>query len=352
MSKTVKVGTVTIGGGNPVSVQSMTNTKTVDTQSTLEQIERLAGAGCEIVRVSVPDNESAVALKSITLESPLPVVADIHFDYRLAIESIRNGAAKVRINPGNFGQEWKIVETVKIAKEHNVPIRVGANSGSIDQNFSHLCRVTALAESALAQVRLLEKAGFEDIIISVKASSVSETVEATRYVSEKVDYPLHLGVTEAGFGLDSIVKSSIGIGALLLSGIGDTIRVSISGDPIQEVEVAFSILKALNLRPGPDIISCPTCARTEINVEKLAREVKQWLKGIDDDITVAIMGCVVNGLGEGKEADIGIAGTRTGGVIFMKGRIVEQTARGELEERFKYWLDKALCKGEDRLQKN
>jgi (E)-4-hydroxy-3-methylbut-2-enyl-diphosphate synthase len=351
MSKTVKVGTVTIGGGNPVSVQSMPNTKTVDTQSTLEQIERLAGAGCEIVRVSVPDNESAVALKSITWNRP-SVVADIHFDYRLAIESIRNGAAKVRINPGNFGQEWKIVETVKIAKEHNVPIRVGANSGSIDQNFSHLCRVTALAESALAQVRLLEKAGFEDIIISVKASSVSETVEATRYVSEKVDYPLHLGVTEAGFGLDSIVKSSIGIGALLLSGIGDTIRVSISGDPIQEVEVAFSILKALNLRPGPDIISCPTCARTEINVEKLAREVKQWLKGIDDDITVAIMGCVVNGLGEGKEADIGIAGTRTGGVIFMKGRIVEQTARGELEERFKYWLDKALCKGEDRLQKN
>lgn len=342
MTRVVKIGSVSIGGNNRVAVQSMTNSKTTDIGATLAQIKALEAAGCEIVRVSVPDFESASALKEITKNSSVPIVADIHFDYRLAIESIRNGVAKIRLNPGNIGQEWKIKETVKVAEEYAVPIRVGANSGSLASEYGAVDKVRGLAESALSQVRLLESVGFYNIVISVKSSSVADTVEANKYVSDKVDYPLHLGVTEAGFGIDAAVKSAIGIGALLLEGIGDTVRVSMSGEPVQEVEVALSILRSLNLREGPKIISCPTCARTEIDVESLAREVKAWLKGVNKNLTVAVMGCVVNGLGEGKEADLGLAGTRSGGVIFVKGAIVEQVQKAMLEERFKYWLEDVL----------
>ncbi|PZC52226.1 MULTISPECIES: flavodoxin-dependent (E)-4-hydroxy-3-methylbut-2-enyl-diphosphate synthase [unclassified Mesotoga] len=346
MSKAVEVGSVLIGGGNPITVQSMTNTKTSDISATIDQIQKLTQAGCDLVRVSVPDLESAEALKEISSLSRIPVIADIHFDHRLAIESIRNGAAKVRINPGNIGAEWKVIETVRVAREYGVPIRVGANSGSLDRNFSSYDRPIALAESALAQVRILESVGFEDILISLKSSSVSETVSANEYLFEKTNYPLHLGVTEAGFGLDSTVKSSIGIGTLLLKGIGDTIRVSMSGDPVQEVEVGLSILKSLGLRRGVDVISCPTCARTEIDVEALARKIKNWVGSIDADLSVAVMGCVVNGIGEGSEADIGIAGTTSGGVIFVKGEIVEEVKREDLEVRFRHWFDELLSGGD------
>ena len=346
MSKAVQVGFVLIGGGNPVTVQSMTNTKTSNISATVDQIQKLTNAGCDLVRVSVPDQESAEALKEISSLSRIPVIADIHFDHRLAIESIRNGAAKVRINPGNIGQEWKVIETVKVAREYGVPIRVGANSGSLDRNFGAYDRPVALAESALAQVRILEGAGFEDIVISLKSSSVSETVSANEYLFEKTDYPLHLGVTEAGFGLDSTVKSSIGIGTLLLKGIGDTIRVSMSGDPVQEIEVGLSILKSLGLRRGVNVISCPTCARTEIDVEALARKVKNWVGNVDADLSVAVMGCVVNGIGEGSEADIGIAGTASGGVIFVRGEIVEKVGSENLEARFRHWFDELLSGGD------
>ncbi|MDD2333804.1 MAG: flavodoxin-dependent (E)-4-hydroxy-3-methylbut-2-enyl-diphosphate synthase [Mesotoga sp.] len=346
MSKAVQVGFVPIGGGNPVTVQSMTNTKTSNISATVDQIQKLTNAGCDLVRVSVPDQESAEALKEISSLSRIPVIADIHFDHRLAIESIRNGAAKVRINPGNIGQEWKVIETVKVAREYGVPIRVGANSGSLDRNFGAYDRPVALAESALAQVRILEGAGFEDIVISLKSSSVTETVSANEYLFEKTDYPLHLGVTEAGFGLDSTVKSSIGIGTLLLKGIGDTIRVSMSGDPVQEIEVGLSILKSLGLRRGVNVISCPTCARTEIDVEALARKVKNWVGNVDADLSVAVMGCVVNGIGEGSEADIGIAGTASGGVIFVRGEIVEKVGSENLEARFRHWFDELLSGGD------
>lgn len=345
MSGVVRVGDVLIGGGNPITVQSMTNTKTSDVNKTVEQIKRLEDAGCDLVRVSVPDFESASVLKEITSLSRIPVIADIHFDYKLAVESIKNGAAKVRINPGNIGQDWKVKETVKIAKEYGVPIRVGANSGSLDKRFSSYEKPIALAESALAQVKILESAGFEDIVISLKSSSVIETIEANKYLYNKTDHPLHLGVTEAGFGLDSTVKSSIGIGTLLLNKIGDTIRVSMSGDPVQEIEVGLSILRSLKLRRGVDVISCPTCARTEIDVEALARKVNSWVGNTDADLSVAVMGCVVNGIGEGTEADIGIAGTASGGVIFVKGEIVEKVERTDLEVRFRHWFKTVLSGG-------
>ncbi len=338
LTRVVRVGNVPIGGGYPISVQSMTNTKTVDVESTVAQVIRLADRGCDIVRVSVPDKESATALRKIVDRSPVPLVADIHFDYNLAVESIKNGVAKIRLNPGNIGEDWKLREIVKAAREFGVPVRVGANSGSIEKRFAYLEKATAIAESALAQAGLLEKFGFEDIVISVKSSSVSDTVRATSYVSERADYPLHLGVTEAGFGVDAVVKSSIGIGTLLLKGIGDTLRVSVSGDPLQEVDIALSIMRILGMRNGPDIIACPTCARTEIEVEKLARDVKGWLSGVDKNLKVAVMGCVVNGVGEGKDADLGIAGTRSGGVIFMRGEVVERIEKDNLEERFKYWI--------------
>jgi len=322
MSKVVKVGNLFIGGGHPITIQSMTNTKTSDIAATVGQIKRFEEAGCEIVRVAVPDFESAKAIKEIKKHIDIPLVADIHFDYRLAIESIKMGADKIRINPGNIGESWKVEELAKVAKDHQIPIRVGSNVGSLKKEFeSKYDRATALAESALNEVRILEECGFFEIVVSVKSSDVLETIKANEYIAQKVSYPIHLGVTEAGTYETSIVKSSIGIGYLLSRGIGDTIRVSTAGDPVKEVSIARKILISLHLRKGGQIIACPTCARSELDVEKVATQIEPFVE--KTDLVVAVMGCVVNGIGEGRHADIGIAGTKNGAVLFKNGQIVK-----------------------------
>ncbi len=337
MIREVEIGSVRLGAENPVAIQSMTNTKTTDVEATVLQIEALRLAGCDLVRIAVPDLDSARALGEITTRSLIPVIADIHFDHRLAIESIRCGASKIRINPGNIGNDNKVEEIVRAAKERSVAIRVGSNSGSIKPGYlDNYDRATALAESVLEEVRLLERLGFEQIVVSAKSSSVLENYACNSYIRQRVDYPIHLGITEAGIGTAAIVKSSAGIGALLLEGIGETIRVSITGDPLQEVRIAKLLLIATGRLFGPELISCPTCGRTEIDVEALAGSVKEWL---DEDfpntqISVAVMGCAVNGVGEGKHANIGIAGTRKGAVIFIKGKIVETVERSRIRERF------------------
>lgn len=333
MSKVVKVGKVLIGRGHPISIQSMTNTKTSDVEATVHQIRELAAAGCEIVRVAVPDLESARAIKTIKqlLDIDVPIVADVHYDHRLAIGAIKNGADKIRINPGNIGQNWKVKELVEVAKQHSVPIRVGANSGSLRKEFEEKYdRTTALAESALYEVRLLEKFGFYDIVISVKSSDVLETVRANEYIASKVDYPLHVGLTEAGVGETAIIKSSIAIGHLFLKGIGNTIRVSIAGDPIKEVIVAKKILSSIGLRKLGQVIACPTCGRCEIDVEKIAKTIEPLIE--NTELIVAVMGCVVNGVGEGRHADIGVAGTKDGAAIFESGEIVKTVPREKIVE--------------------
>jgi (E)-4-hydroxy-3-methylbut-2-enyl-diphosphate synthase len=324
MSRVVKVGKIFIGEGHPVSIQSMTNTKTSDVDATVKQIKELVAAGCEIVRVAVPDLESARSIRKIKqlLGTDVPIVADVHYDHRLAIEAIESGADKVRINPGNIGQDWKVRELVEVAKERSVPIRVGANSGSLRKDFEQKYdRVVALAESALYEVRLLEKFGFFDIVISVKSTDVLETIRANEYVASKVEYPLHIGLTEAGVGETAIVKSSIAVGHLLLKGIGNTVRVSIAGDPVREVIVARKILASVGLRKSGQVIACPTCGRCEIDVEKIAKVIEPLVERTD--LTVAVMGCIVNGVGEGRHADIGVAGTKQKAVIFESGRIVK-----------------------------
>jgi (E)-4-hydroxy-3-methylbut-2-enyl-diphosphate synthase len=324
MTKTVKIGNLLLGGGNPVLVQSMTNTDTRDTEKTLAQIRALHAAGCDLVRVSVYDEACAKAVKLLAAESPVPLVADIHFDHRLAILSAENGIAKLRINPGNIGGEAKVRELADCAKAHGIPIRIGVNSGSVEKDL--LARyggptAECLVESALGHARLLEKAGFEDIVLSMKSSDVRLTVEAYRLASKRCDYPLHVGVTEAGLPGQGTVKSAIGIGALLLDGIGDTIRVSLSGDPLPEAAAAWDILRALDLRiRGVQLIACPTCGRTCIPVADIGKRVEQELADVTVPLKVAVMGCVVNGLGEGREADVGIAGGKTGGVLFVKGQ--------------------------------
>ena len=324
MTKTVKIGNLLLGGGNPVLVQSMTNTDTRDTGKTLAQIRALHAAGCDLVRVSVYDEACAKAVKVLAAESPVPLVADIHFDHRLAILSAENGIAKLRINPGNIGGEAKVRELADCAKAHGIPIRIGVNSGSVEKDL--LARyggptAECLVESALGHARLLEKAGFEDIVLSMKSSDVRLTVEAYRLASKRCDYPLHVGVTEAGLPGQGTVKSAIGIGALLLDGIGDTIRVSLSGDPLPEAAAAWDILRALDLRiRGVQLIACPTCGRTCIPVADIGKRVEQELADVTVPLKVAVMGCVVNGLGEGREADVGIAGGKTGGVLFVKGQ--------------------------------
>ena len=322
ISKMVRIGNVEIGGGNPIAIQSMTNTDTRNVDETVEQINRLVQAGCEIVRVSLPDLESAKSVRQIKARTSVPLVGDIHFDYRIAIEAIENGIDKVRINPGNIGDSSKVLEIVKAAREHNVPIRVGANSGSLPKDLEHLPKAQALGEAALREVRLLETHGFDDIVISVKSSDAIETIEANRYIARLVDYPLHVGVTEAGTLYNSLIKSSIALGTLITEGLVDTMRISISGDPINEVIAAKKLLTFLHLRNGPDVVACPTCARAEFDVEKVALEVEEKLAKIDKKITVSVLGCVVNGIGEGKEADVGIAGTKGGVVLFYKGHIV------------------------------
>ena len=336
MTREVAVGNVKLGGGNPVLVQSMTNTDTRDVDATLGQIRALAEAGCDLVRISVYDEACAEAVRKLVDGSPVPLVADIHFDYRLAIKAMENGIAKMRINPGNIGGEERVRMVADCAKAHHIPIRIGVNSGSVEKDL--LAKyggptAEALVESALGHARLLEKAGFYDTVLSMKSSDVKLTVAAYRLAHEKCDYPLHVGVTEAGLPGQGTVKSAIGIGALLLDGIGDTIRVSLSGDPVPEAKAGWDILRALDLRTrGVQLVACPTCGRTGIPVAEIGARVERELSDIRIPLKVAVMGCVVNGLGEGREADVGIAGGGNGsGVLFVKGE-EPRKVQGDLGE--------------------
>ncbi|MBC8415746.1 MAG: flavodoxin-dependent (E)-4-hydroxy-3-methylbut-2-enyl-diphosphate synthase [Candidatus Cloacimonetes bacterium] len=332
-TKIIKVGNVFVGGDYPVSIQSMTNTKTADTKNTIEQIKELTMAGCQIIRVAVPDMESARAIKQIKDAISIPLIADIHFDYKLALESLKSGVDGLRLNPGNIGSEQKVLKVVDAARVRKIPIRIGVNSGSLSKEKLKKYGVTAegIVESALEHVAILEKANYHEMKISVKASSVPLTLESYRLLSKKVDYPLHLGITEAGTEFTGTIKSSIGIGTLLAEGIGDTIRVSLTADPVKEVLVAKEILKSLYLRKGLEIISCPTCGRSEIDIISLTKEVEKQLKPFSKlDLTVAVMGCIVNGPGEAREADYGIAGGEQEGLLFKKGKIIKKVPEKNL----------------------
>lgn len=332
-TKIIKVGNVFIGGDHPISIQSMTNTKTIDIKSTIEQIKKLAMAGCQIIRVAVPDMESAKAIKYIKNSISIPLIADIHFDYKLALESLKAGVDGLRLNPGNIGSEQKVLKVVEAARVRKISIRIGVNSGSLSREKLKKYGVTAkgIVESALEHVAILEKANYHEMKISVKASSVPLTLESYRLLSKKVDYPLHLGITEAGTEFTGTIKSSIGIGTLLAEGIGDTIRVSLTADPVKEVLVAREILKSLHLRKGLEIISCPTCGRTEIDIISLTQKVEKQLKPYSElDLTVAVMGCIVNGPGEAREADYGIAGGEQEGLLFKKGKIIKKVPEKDL----------------------
>jgi (E)-4-hydroxy-3-methylbut-2-enyl-diphosphate synthase len=326
-TRQIRLGKVLVGGDAPISIQSMTNTPTSDVKATLKQIKQLQMAGCEIVRLAVLDETDANAIKQIKKGCPMPLVADIHFDYKLALLSIKNGVDGLRINPGNIGSADKVKQVVESAIEKGIPIRIGVNSGSLPKDILKKYGVTAegLVEGALTHVRILEKLKFYAMKISVKASSVPLMIESYRLLSSKVDYPLHLGVTEAGTEYNGIIKSAAGIGTLLSEGIGDTIRVSLTADPVREVIAAKEILKALELRQGLNIISCPTCGRTKVDLIGLAEKVEKALNPWSEtDITIAVMGCAVNGPGEAREADFGIAGGSGEGLLFEKGEIVKK----------------------------
>ena len=341
MKRELAIGRVRIGGGNFPAIQSMCSTDTADIDATAAQMRRLEQAGCEIIRVAAYDINSARCIAKLKQRTRMPIVAAVHFDYKIALAAIEAGADKVRINPGNIGSKDKIRCVVDAAKSYGVPLRVGANSGSIAREYVHLEKSDALVESALENVRTLEKMGFYDIVISLKASNVPTCVRAYRKMDKLVDYPLHLGVTEAGVYDSSVIKSSMGIGALLLDGIGDTLRVTLTGDVVQEVEIAKDILRFCGLRTfGPEIISCPTCGRTRIDVERLAGEVKQLVSGMDRPIKIAVMGCAVNGPGEAADADIGIAGGRGEGLIFLKGKPYAKYPEERLMAEFARLLDK------------
>ena len=334
MTRQIKVGGVPIGGGAPVAIQSMLNTKTTDVKGCLDQIRQLHEAGCQIVRLAVPNMESARSFAEICKDSPLPLVADIHFDYKLAIAAAEGGASKIRINPGNIGGEDRVKAVVDVCKDRKIPIRIGVNGGSLEQGlldkYGHPT-AEALVESAFSHLELLEKFGFYDTCVSMKSSTVPTMVEACRLFRSKCDYPLHIGVTETGPEKMGLIKSAMGIGALLLDGIGDTIRVSLTAEPVNEVYAAKDILKASGLRSeGVNIISCPTCGRTRIDLIGLVNRVEQALRDCPKPITVAVMGCVVNGPGEAREADIGIAGGDGWGMIFEKGEPVEKLPYDEL----------------------
>lgn len=344
----VRIGRVTVGGNAPVAVQSMTNTKTSDVAATVDQIGRLTAAGCDIVRLAVPDMAAAEALAAIKERvGDVPLVADIHFDYRLALAALERGVDGLRLNPGNIGDPEQVTAVVKAARKRRVPIRIGVNAGSLDKDMlaRHGGHATpaALVESALGHVRILEKLDFYDIKISLKAHDVPLTIAAYRVMSAAVDYPLHLGITEAGTVNTGIIRSAVGIGALLAEGIGDTIRVSLTGDPAEEVRVGFEILKALGLREyGPTLVSCPTCGRTEIDLEAIAKAVEDKLKTVKKPLKVAVMGCVVNGPGEAREADIGIAGGKGQGIIFRKGEIVRKVPEDQLTAALFAEIDKLV----------
>ena len=348
MSKIVNIGKIKIGGGTPIAVQSMTNTDTKDVAKTVQQIKALEESGCEIVRLSVYDEESTKALKKIRSKTEVPLVADIHFDYKLAIASINAGVDKVRINPGNIGAKWKVEEVAKAASDHGVPIRVGANMGSIDERYLKKFndRVDALVMSAMDEVEELESVGFDNVVVAVKSSDAVETLLANEKLSKITDHPIHLGVTEAGVYEDAVVKSAFAIGHLVYEGIGDTVRVSIAGDPVREVSVAYSILKATHkLENRIEVVACPTCARTQINVEKLAEEVKEVLKGVKANLKIAVMGCLVNGIGEARDADIAVFGTKSGGVIYENGEKIGFVKKDEIAPSLKEMIEERLKGG-------
>ena len=334
MTREINIGGVKIGGNNPIAIQSMCNTDTRDVKSTVEQIKKLEKAGCEIIRVAVPDMQAAECIRDIKNSIDIPLVADIHFDYRLALKCMDNGIDKIRINPGNIGSADRVKQVADMAKKNHIPIRVGVNSGSLEKELvEKYGGVTpqGLVESALRHVKLLEQNDFYDTAISIKASNVPFSVEVYELLSNTVDYPLHVGITEAGTVWGGTIKSAIGIGAILSRGIGDTIRVSLTGDPVEEIYAAKEILKDLNLRKfGVEFISCPTCGRTSIDLIKIANEVESKIKDIDKNIKVAVMGCAVNGPGEAREADIGIAGGHGEGLIFKKGEILRKVPEEKL----------------------
>lgn len=344
-TKVIQIGNKVIGGGNQVLIQSMANTKTEDVEATVAQIKELEAAGCDIIRCAVPTMEAALALKEIKKHIGIPLVADIHFDYRLALAAIENGADKIRINPGNIGSEERVRAVVEAAKEKNIPIRVGVNSGSLEKPLvEKYGGVTAegIVESALDKVRIIEDMGYDNLVISIKSSNVLMAVQAHELIAKKTNYPLHVGITESGTIISGNIKSSIGLGIILNQGIGDTIRVSLTGNPVEEVKSAKLILRTLGLRKaGVEVVSCPTCGRTQIDLIGLANQVENMVQKYDLDIKVAVMGCVVNGPGEAKEADIGIAGGKGVGMLIKKGEVVktlpEDQLLATLEEELKNW---------------
>lgn len=342
-TRVVHIGDRVIGGGNPILIQSMTNTKTNDITATVAQIQRLAEAGCDIIRCTVPDLEAARAIAQIKREITIPLVADIHFDYKMAIAAMENGADKIRINPGNIGSREKVAEVVKAAKERKIPIRVGVNSGSLEKELVekyHGVTAEGIVESALDKVHLIEELGYDNMVVSIKSSDVMMCVRAHELLADKTQYPLHVGITEAGTVTSGNIKSAVGLGIILNEGIGDTIRVSLTGDPVEEIKSAKLILRTLGLRKGGiEVVSCPTCGRTNIDLIGLANQVETMVQGYDLDIKVAVMGCAVNGPGEAKEADIGIAGGIGEGLLIKKGEIVRKVPESELLNTLKYELD-------------
>ena len=325
-TRKVKVGNLEIGGNAPISVQSMTNTDTTNISDTISQIHKMEKEGCELVRVAVPDLESCYSLPLIKKEINIPLVADIHYDYKLALKSIELGVDGLRINPGNIRNNEKIKLIIKSAKKMDLPIRVGINSGSLDKSILKIYKkVTpkALVESAVNVIKIFDEINYHNIIFSIKSTDVINTIEANKIFSSKYDYPLHLGITEAGLPFQGMIKSSVGIGSLLFQGIGDTIRVSLTGDPVEEIKVGYEILKALHLRQrGPNIISCPTCGRCKVDLNKIVMKLERKIKNINNTLTIAVMGCMVNGPGEAKEADIGVAFDKNDGILFKKGKII------------------------------
>lgn len=347
-TRIVKVGTALIGGDAPISVQSMTSTRTEDVEATIAQIQRLEQVGCELVRIAIPTKEAVKAIAKIKSQISIPLIADIHFDYRLAIEAIEQGADKIRINPGNIGSKDRLEKILKVAKEHGVPIRIGVNAGSLQKSLIQKYNgITpeALVESAMEHVRTCEEMGFFDLVLSIKASDVPMTIEANRMLAKACDYPIHLGVTEAGTPKWGALRSAIGIGTLLAEGIGDTIRISLTGDPVDEIRAGFEILKALHLRKkGITVISCPTCGRLETNMIPIAEAVEQALADVEKPLTIAVMGCGVNGPGEARWADLGVACGKHSALLFRKGQIIKKIKEEEivstLIEEVRKWEEK------------
>lgn len=342
-TRVIQIGNRVIGGGNPVLIQSMTNTKTEDVSATVKQIQELTKAGCDIIRCAVPTMEAAQALAQIKEQIDIPLVADIHFDYRLAIAAMENGADKIRINPGNIGSIERIKAVVDVARERNIPIRVGVNSGSLEKEIvEKYGKVTAegIVESAIDKVRIIENLGYENMVVSIKSSDVLMCIKAHELIAQQIDYPLHMGITESGTIFSGSIKSSVGLGIMLNEGLGDTIRVSLTGNPVEEVKAAKVILKTLGLKKGGiEVVSCPTCGRTQIDLIGLANKVETLVSGYDLDIKVAVMGCVVNGPGEAKEADLGIAGGIGEGLLIKKGEIIKRVKEDELLSTLKEELD-------------